>query len=549
MNEATPAPSLHPAHELHPRYLDYLQPALIALLALALALGPTVVLERLAPAIDWRWLPPLAFMTALEAALTSYWLASGRHGVSKVALRVAELVTILILVRLVTWLLVTPPPQLQGLQDYLLQPGVLVDGIYGAYAGITLFAWERATRLAGIFASLRPDDAEIAFFSMSGSERERMGWDAVNMINRTELSRSFLTQWLVGGLVLALFAAVSTFDLASMRQPASGIFDLTTITRLGLDPRILSGLLLYFVTGLWLASQARMAVMRSRWMANQLQVDPALHGHWQRYVLTILLGAAVVASFLPIGSTIALSRILQAIAGVVVILTGIILTVVTILYVMILRFILGGETASEQPPLGDLPTAGGTLPLAEGSNSLALLLGTIFWAVVAIVAGFAIYYYLRQRQPQLNFDLFSRLWQRIVDRILSLRKSLSKGVSAVRSVGLRKLPKPDAANLAGLRPPRFLKLRSLSARDQIRYFYLSIVRRADDKGLHRRKSDTPLEFSERLQHRWPEADEDIDQLTHAFLRARYGAEDIEPEEVNPVKAVWKRVRAFLRSAR
>ena len=71
-------------------------------------------------------------------------------------------------------------------------------------------------------------------------------------------------------------------------------------------------------------------------------------------------------------------------------------------------------------------------------------------------------------------------------------------------------------------PWRFIRLNALSAREQIRYFYLSTVRRAGERGVPRDRSETPSEFAADLKENWPEAEVDIEALTDAFLHAHGG---------------------------
>jgi hypothetical protein len=100
------------------------------------------------------------------------------------------------------------------------------------------------------------------------------------------------------------------------------------------------------------------------------------------------------------------------------------------------------------------------------------------------------------------------------------------------------------------RPPwRFIRINALSPREQIRYFYLSTIKRAANKGVARQQAETPLEFARDLKKSWPEAEEDVDALTDAFLEARYGRSLIEKEDVNPVKKRWRQVKSSLRRNR
>jgi hypothetical protein len=87
---------------------------------------------------------------------------------------------------------------------------------------------------------------------------------------------------------------------------------------------------------------------------------------------------------------------------------------------------------------------------------------------------------------------------------------------------------------------------ALSPRERIHYFYLSTVKRADQKGVTRLESETPLEFADDLKSNWPDAEEEIDELTNAFLQARYSPADIEEDDVTPLKKQWKRLKTNLR---
>ncbi|MCZ7673481.1 MAG: DUF4129 domain-containing protein [Chloroflexi bacterium] len=51
----------------------------------------------------------------------------------------------------------------------------------------------------------------------------------------------------------------------------------------------------------------------------------------------------------------------------------------------------------------------------------------------------------------------------------------------------------------------------------------------------RQESETPLEFAADLKTNWPDAQEEIDELTDAFLQARYSAIEIEETDIPPLK--------------
>ncbi|KAA3657245.1 MAG: DUF4129 domain-containing protein, partial [Chloroflexi bacterium] len=92
----------------------------------------------------------------------------------------------------------------------------------------------------------------------------------------------------------------------------------------------------------------------------------------------------------------------------------------------------------------------------------------------------------------------------------------------------------------------FIRINAWPPREQIRYFYLSIVRRAKEKGIPRDKNETPLEYSQGLKEEFPETERDVDKLTSAFLKAQYSPKIINKEEINPIKKRWKHIRSTLR---
>ncbi|HRI57781.1 MAG TPA: DUF4129 domain-containing protein, partial [Anaerolineae bacterium] len=99
---------------------------------------------------------------------------------------------------------------------------------------------------------------------------------------------------------------------------------------------------------------------------------------------------------------------------------------------------------------------------------------------------------------------------------------------------------------SGRAPWRFIRLAGLPPRAQVRYFYLSTLRRAADQGIARRPAQTPREFVEDLERTWPESELDVQSLTEAFISARYDAAEISSDEARQVKSVWERIKRALR---
>src|SRR5690606_13845455 len=125
--------------------------------------------------------------------------------------------------------------------------------------------------------------------------------------DRKGLAQQFLTHVVNGGIVLIICTGMVTIDMQDMMDN----FDFRTLGRLGVPPLLLGALFVYLLVGLWLYSQTRWHMLQVRWQLERTTIEPALGRQWNRTALWLILGIAAAAAFLPIGSTFALSRILQ----------------------------------------------------------------------------------------------------------------------------------------------------------------------------------------------------------------------------------------------
>jgi hypothetical protein len=90
-----------------------------------------------------------------------------------------------------------------------------------------------------------------------------------------------------------------------------------------------------------------------------------------------------------------------------------------------------------------------------------------------------------------------------------------------------------------------VRLARLSPRQRVRYFYLSVLRRADRVGCARQPQQTPYEYGSVLAERVPEAKRDVTALTQAFVEARYSPVPLDDRKAGFVEAIWKQIRATL----
>ena len=82
--------------------------------------------------------------------------------------------------------------------------------------------------------------------------------------------------------------------------------------------------------------------------------------------------------------------------------------------------------------------------------------------------------------------------------------------------------------------------------EQVRRFYLALLNRAGRAGYPRQPQQTPYEYAPKLSPHLADEAEALDQLTQAFIEARYSRRAFPPQEVSLLHRAWQRLQAALR---
>lgn len=540
-------------YRIHPLTRNVVRPALLAAVILSLATAALLVIGNV-QADRWLALLPLLTFVAIEAIYTTQWASHPKRLVLDHSLyRLTELFLLLLLARIVTWFLFQEGAFTveQGLfylrhpLSLFMTPGFLIAAL------LILGVWRLSIVLSRTFTQLDLSEFELRYYSQPLSVRKTRIDDQPIQIGRTELVQRFLRLWLFGGILLIIMVGLSTLDIASYRVSDS-IF---SIGRLGLRPAVLFALLVYFLGGFWLMSQARLSELNARWLINGVQKGAQVESNWQRYSLLALLLVALIAAFVPIGPTLPIARLLNyAIYGFM-FLAGMAFYAVSLGMTLFLTLLsmLGGRQG-EPAPLEPVQPPPMVPPQEQSSASetAAILASSAFWSVLVVVAIIALLYFLRERDERPERQVVVRLWERFKAWLRAQWDSLRARATAVRLELATLRPKRQKhADATASQPSRwrFIRVNALSPRDQIRYFYLSTVKRAGQRGVKRTRSETPLEYVDDLRSAWPDAEEELEELTDAFLWARYSPRPIEKEDAGLVKRTWQQVKSNMRRRR
>ncbi len=341
----------------------------------------------------------------------------------------------------------------------------------------------------------------------------------------------------IGALLLVLVAVLrSNLNLLGIYSPALQ----TSLTNV----------LLYFVLGLLLFSQAHFAVLRATWSLERIKISPDMAQRWTAYSVAMLVGVGLVVAVLPTRYSLGLLGTLSYILNAVTLAAMTVLVVGVALIASLLSW-LAGLMGVKLAPLAPTPPPRATPPPAVPTGPpvpwFDVLKSVAFWAVFLAIVGYAAYYYLSQRKGVAAFLRRTPLWRWLLGAWRLLRggvSELNQMLTAAVQEGLRRL-RPAR----GEEPWRYLNVRNLSPRDRVRFFYLALLRRSAESGLPRRPSETPYEYENDLTASLPESHEDLTALTDNFMEARYSQHPISTQVADAVRRHWEHVRQALQARR
>jgi hypothetical protein len=523
------------------------QSLLIALVVVSLVAGPILVFQGIWSVYPWYFLLVFCSLVALESILTTRWLSRSNQAVSAPAIYAAEIMVALLVLRILTWFIGNNLPSRADLFQILRHPEAILDGFFIVSAFILVFVIIRAQSITGLFERLSLDIAEIKYSKRSGKYVGYREEHAPAFTNRQALMGRYYRGWALGGVLLIICAALSTFDFSDLRSGSADLASFRNLLRIGLRPGMLIALLVYFIGGFWLASEGRLAMLNARWSYEGFQVEKRVSASWRRYSLILLILIAVFAAILPIGSTIGLSRIIEAIAWVGFAIVGLIVGILSALYFLIISGLMP-EAEVETQPLAPFQDIIPDIPQfsATTNDITTLVVGIIFWISLLAVSLVSIVYFAKTRDIRFEKIDLSHWWRSFVLWIREMWRNLSRQVDGVTTVLRSRAPAIDRRLVNTALNWSFVRLSNLSPRDKVRYFYLSTIRRAGDRGVLRQEAQTPSEYLQELTKSWPEITEEIDDLTESFITARYTDQPIKEREVTSARLTWKRIRSVLR---
>jgi hypothetical protein len=491
------------------------------------------VVQRFVPGWSPGYLVGACLLVALEAAFVQFTLRSGRvWGGEGLRYMIAEIAALAVLMRVVATLGVGVDSLRTDAPTWLRAPlQAFTDPKFVGCMAAGLVVGVLAQRSASDLQDLAPREFEhMPDPESSGVARNVMAGERTLALRR--INRGFV----MGGALLLLGLGVQAVNLRELGGPS-----------LAIPAWSATAALLYLICGFLLYSQARLALLHSRWLREQMRVEAGVLRRWNRTSVLLIGFTALGALLLPRSYGLGLLDTLRAALGFVAVAFAYIgyglvwlVTTLALLPMLLLNWLFSGGDA-QLPPAPPPPVA--PPPVQTTPGEPPLLPSLIFWACVALLGAYACYTVIQRHPGLLRLLTLS-------GPLAALRRLLGAAwhdtaawsrLAAERVVALVRRP--------AVPRPRWpsLRLARLAPRDLVRYFYRSTLQRAARRGVGRRGSQTPFEYSADLTRRLPDLHPDIDALTDSFVAAEYGPRPPTADQTGVARRAWARLRRVLRA--
>ena len=461
------------------------------------------------------------------------------------------LLPVLLVVRFAPYLEWGADQLVSDIQRWFREPADFFDPTFIVNTLFVLSAWRLAFGAAQTLNTLRPLRQEIAPSDVTSVEYYMWESSDYRNIDRLTPLRSLTSRWLWGGVLLLVVASLASIGVRQILS-AESLVQIFTFSRPGL-PAVYLNVILYFVAGLILISQAQFTRLRSTWIAEQVAITTNMATRWF-VMLAVFVGLALlIALILPTDQTAGIQEIVRSGLFLLAQLAGILYFLIFSLFGLILAPIFwllslfgkGDSTSEPQAkPLMPQPP-----PPSGGDDIIGLIRSLALWILILCVLVYALWHFA-SRSGLLSMRL--PRWKIFGTIGYGLRWlwSLIRGIGLIAGDSIGELIDRLRNQSKTARAPfGFISLRRLGPRQLVEYFYLSILERANRLGYGRTPGQTASEFTAALQQRLPEVDPDLEQLTAAFLEARYSPHRFDQEEAQEARSIWQRLRDRLQRLR
>ena len=501
---------------------NFFRPLLVTIMILSFNISLVNLVRLVNPAWRGTYLLVGILLVTMEAVYSYRVMQSWRlvRG-SPFQYRLAEWMVLIVMLKLLSWFGKPAPLMWAELEAIWYDPLNIINVEFYILVCLAILAWSAATNTMVDFERL---------------------YDPYSFHARP--LDSLITRFFWGGTILVVIAGLSQW---LVRAELRSLIDFQRPSLGG----ILVNVLVYFMAGLVLLSQANLTRLMAGWQYQKIPMTHGLVKQWAKYGLILLGGITAAVFLLPTSYSLGF----LASAGLVVqhILQILLFIIQLIIFLIVLPFLwLASFFEPPAEPQRLLPPQMPVLPPAAAATSapswLEAVKSLIFWLLVLA----SMVYFVR-----IYFSDHPELWRTLknlkpIGLLANVLRQLWQQLWGLARGGLEMLPKTiNLFRQEGSTPAKsgrgsWFGLRRMSPRAQIVRYYLNILQRAEKRGLARKAHQTPHEYEPDLSQATPEVQPEIRALTRAFVQARYSREAISKEQEAAVKRYWRQIRRELK---
>ncbi len=501
------------------------------LLLTALAVGAVQFGEHVVPSWQAGYLVWTSLLVAVEAALTRHTTQDYELR-ERLVFRVSEWAAILILLKIIIYLVHSPAAILTDFPLWQADLGSFFTVELIAAVGLSALVWFSARAFA--------NDLDNLYDRGHASE-----WDDLGKLqNALHDIRSRLAVRVFGlGFLVILLAVLARVD--------PGLLERATGRPAGQQVAPVVNVLAYFALAFVLLSQTQFALQRARWNWEGVQFSPRVLANWIRYSLVFFAALAVLVFILPTHYSLGLFDTLRAAFEFFTAVVGLLVLLFSFPIGLFLSLFNLGPSTVQTPgqPIAPTPPPAVTPIPNQPAAWWGVVQSLFFWVVFLGVIYLAARFYLRQNKAFMNalsavpVGGWLRTWSQ---RLSAWWRRLRGQVSRVVTAGVNRLQ--TRRSQQPLQPGRrSFNLKRMDPRQQIIYYYLNILEMSTQKGLSRKPSQTPYQYSQELRQQLPEAADELQDLTTTFVEARYSPHPVEARQAKAASSWWERVKNRLQS--
>ncbi len=302
-----------------------------------------------------------------------------------------------------------------------------------------------------------------------------------------------------------------------------------------------------------MVSLTRYITLATSWRLAKVELPVQVSRRWFAYTAIVLAGLVFLIAWIPTNYGMGFIDTFSAIFGLIFTFIATLYSFVLIAVNYISRMIFRPDKNLPQdiiippqtPPPADLPVGN-----PSGIN-WTLISSIIFWGALVVLVVIALRQYILFNQDlaaELKhfrpFRWLAIFWKRVTASVKKANKSVGifvqSSMKRLRNIGKSPVSTDEW---------QYINPRSLEPRQKIIFYYLALLRRADDAGLPRQDGQTPYEYASSLTSQLEEGQDGVTDLTNSFVKARYSRQEIPSKDANRAETLWDTLRRILRAIR